>query len=222
MSILIGMPCYGGIVSDKTATSLFNLGKALVRNNIDHGLLVTANESLISKGRSRIANYFLNNTEFDYLFFLDSDIGFKAADLIQMYNYNLDIVSGPYPMKTIPLKWNYTVSEPIKANKPLIAIDRIGIGFTLIHRKVFTTIIEKLGDDLKYSPASGIPSEGYTQKEINNTYHFFSELKKYNTFLPEDLSFFERAKECGFTAWMDTSVKLVHVGSYVFEEKYEN
>ena len=29
MSILIAMPCYGGMVSDKTAKGLFNLGKNL-------------------------------------------------------------------------------------------------------------------------------------------------------------------------------------------------
>ena len=218
MSIMIGMPCYGGNVSDKTAVSLFNLGKVLVRNNIDHGLLVTANESLISRGRSRIANYFLNNTEFDYLFFLDSDIGFDPLDLVKMYNYKLELVSGPYPMKTIPLKWNYTISEPIKTNKPLIAIDRIGIGFTLIHRKVFQAIIDKFGTTIKYVPMSSVKEEGYTEKECNNSYHFFSELKMNNTYLPEDLSFFERSKLVGIQPWMDTSVHLSHVGSYVFKE----
>jgi len=211
MSILIGMPCYGGIVSDKTSLSLFNLGKALVRRNIDHGILVTANESLITKGRSTIANYFLYNTNFDYLFFLDSDIGFDANDVIKMYDYNLDMVSGPYPMKSIPLKWNYTISNPRKSNPPLITIDRIGIGFTLIHRKVFQRIIDKFGNNLKYIPST-------SEIKSNIAYHFFSELYHENTFLPEDLSFFERAKQTDTTAWMDTSVKLVHVGSHVFKE----
>ena len=57
MSILIGMPCYGGVVTDKTTIGLFNLGKNFVRNNIDHGILTLSNESLISRGRSRIANF---------------------------------------------------------------------------------------------------------------------------------------------------------------------
>ena len=38
------------------------------------------------------------------------------------------------------------------------------------------------------------------------------------SFLPEDFSFFERAKSVGFTAWLDTSISLSHVGSYVFCE----
>ena len=43
MSLLIAMPCYGGMVSDKTAKGLFNLGKELRTAGIDHGLLTMAN-----------------------------------------------------------------------------------------------------------------------------------------------------------------------------------
>ena len=38
MSVLIALPCYGGMVSDKTAKGLFNLGKELRTHKIDHGL----------------------------------------------------------------------------------------------------------------------------------------------------------------------------------------
>ena len=46
MSILIALPCYGGMVSDKTAKGLFNLGKELRTAGVDHGLITLANESL--------------------------------------------------------------------------------------------------------------------------------------------------------------------------------
>ena len=63
MSLLIALPCYGGIVSDKTTKGLFNLGKELRTAGIDHGLLMMANESLITQGRSKMVNFFMNNTE---------------------------------------------------------------------------------------------------------------------------------------------------------------
>ena len=78
MSVLIALPCYGGLVSDKTAKGLFNLGKDLRSNNIDHGLITLANESLITKGRSRIANFFMNNTQYEYVMFIDADVGFLS------------------------------------------------------------------------------------------------------------------------------------------------
>ena len=58
MSVLIALPCYGGMVSDKTAKGLFNLGKELRTHKIDHGLLTMANESLITQRlRSKMANF---------------------------------------------------------------------------------------------------------------------------------------------------------------------
>lgn len=217
MSVLICIPSYGGIVSDKTTISLFNLGKTLVRNNIDHGILSMSNQSLITRGRSKMANFFLNNTEYEYLFFLDSDIGFDSNDVLKLLSHKKDIVSGAYPMKSIPLEWNFSLSQNGKRENDLVAIDRIGIGFTLIHRNVFESLIKKYGEELKFIPRES-KTEVLTKKELNNSYHFFSELKYQNTYLPEDLSFFERAKSCGFQPWMDVSINLSHVGSYVFEE----
>ncbi len=218
MTVLICVPCYGGNVSDKTLTSIFNLGKTLVRNNINHGLLTTANESLISKGRSKMANFFINNTDYEYLFFLDADVGFNADDVLKLLNHKKELVCGAYPMKTIPLKWNFTLSEPIKREGSLVAIEKIGIGFSLIHRSVFDKLTKKYGEELKYFPKEESIGHQITEKEMFNSYHFFSELKEDNVYLPEDLSFFTRVKKCGVQPWMDVSINLCHVGSHVFQE----
>ena len=218
MSILIGLPCYGGVVSDKTTNALFKLGKQFVRNNIDHGILTLANESLISRGRSRIANFFINNTEFEYLFFLDSDVGFEADDVLKLLNHNKEMVCGAYPMKTIPLKWNFTITEPKQREGDLVAIDKIGIGFSLIHRNVFIRIAKQY-PDLKYIPTNESTTHNPTEQEFNNSYHYFHEMRQGDIYLPEDLSFFTRARNVGMQAWMDTSINLCHVGSHVFQEQ---
>ena len=218
MSILIGLPCYGGVVSDKTTNALFKLGKQFVRNNIDHGILTLANESLISRGRSRIANFFINNTDFEYLFFLDSDVGFEADDVLKLLNYNKEMVCGAYPMKTIPLKWNFTITEPKQREGDLVAIDKIGIGFSLIHRNVFIRIAKQY-PELKYIPTNESTTHNPTEQEYDNSYHYFHEMRQGDIYLPEDLSFFTRARNVGMQAWMDTSINLCHVGSHVFQEQ---
>ena len=217
MSVLIALPCYGGMVSDKTAKGLFNLGKELRTNQIDHGLITLANDSLITKGLSRIANFFINNTQYEYVMFIDADIGFEPQDVLKLLSYQRDIVCGAYPMKSIPLQYNYNISQPPLAEDGLIKIDNIGFGFALIHRRVFDKIRENY-EDLKYTPALGHSSYPITEAEYHNSYHYFNELKKDMTFLPEDFSFFERASSVGFTSWLDTSIKLCHVGSHVFQE----
>ena len=123
MSILISLPCYGGLVSEKTSTSLFNLGKLLVRNNIDHGIMTVANESMISKGRSRIANFFMNNTEFEYLFCLDADVAFQAEDVLKLYSYQNQVAPNknnkPYDAKTSTTTPVWDTKNPKSKSKKL-------------------------------------------------------------------------------------------------------
>jgi cellulose synthase/poly-beta-1,6-N-acetylglucosamine synthase-like glycosyltransferase len=220
MSVLIALPCYGGNVSEKTTTGLFNLGKRLYENGIDHGLLTLSNESLISRGRSRIVNFFMNNTQYDYLFFIDSDIGFAPADFFELWKYrDLNMVSGAYPMKSLPLQYNYNLVQPVDVIRDNVAqISGIGLGFSLISRKVFLSVIDKF-PELKYTPSKTGSTKQLTDKEIQNSYHFFVERKIGETYLPEDHSFFSRARDCGYKSWLCGSISLSHTGYYVFEEE---
>ncbi len=219
MSVLIAMPCYGGMVSDKTAKGLFNLGKELRTAKVDHGLLTMANESLVTKARSRIANFFMNNTEYEYILFIDADVGFIPEDVFKLFESRKDIVCGAYPMKGIPLRYNYNLSQPEVKEGDLVRIENIGFGFALIHRKVFESISHKYGEELKYFPATNNSSYPPTEKEYYNSYHYFLELKKDMSYLPEDFSFFERAKSVGYETWLNTNIRLAHVGSHVYQEE---
>ena len=218
MSVLIALPCYGGMVSDKTAKGLFNLGKELRTHKIDHGLLTMANESLITQGRSKMANFFMNNTKYERILFIDADVGFEPKDVFDLLKYDKDIICGAYPMKTIPLRYNYNVTKPVVEEGELIKIDNVGFGFAMIKRRVFETIAQKYGNELKYYPADNSENYQVSEKERHNSYHYFLEMKKGMNYLPEDFSFFERAKSVGYTAWLNSNIRLPHVGSHVFQE----
>lgn len=219
MSVLIALPCYGGNVNEKTTTGLFKLGKDLVRANIDHGLLTLSNQSLISAGRSRVANFFMNNTDYEYLFFLDADIGFQPDDFFELWkNRDLNLISGAYPMKDLPLQYNYNLVQPINQIRDnIVEITGIGLGFTLISRRVFSAISAQFSE-LKYTPSATGSSYPPTAQEMQNSYHYFLERKVANVFLSEDHSFFSRARDCGFHAWLSGAISLAHTGYYVFEK----
>jgi glycosyltransferase involved in cell wall biosynthesis len=217
MSIMIALPCHGGIVSEKTTMSLFNLGKLLVRNNIPHGLLTQANSSLITQGRSKCANFFINNTDHEYLFFLDSDIGFNPEDVLKLISHQVDIVSGAYPMKTIPIRYCYDILQPEQRKGDLVKIEGNGMGFVLIHRSVFLKMAQNF-PDLKYIPPTNDSNYSPSQAEMNNSYHYFMEHKENNAFMSEDKSFFFRARMLGYDVWLDTTIKLQHIGSHIFTE----
>jgi hypothetical protein len=218
MSVLIALPCYGGAVNEQTTVGLFKLGKELNRHGIDHGLLTLSNESLISRGRSRIANFYVNNTDYDYLFFLDADIGFDPSSFFEIWaNRDLNLVSAAYPMKSLPLRYNYDLVHPRNAiRNGILEIQGIGLGFTLISRSVFKRIAAHF-PELKYVPTTNASNVSISEREMNNSYHYFLERQINDRFLPEDHSFFSRARECGFRAWLCDSVVLDHTGYYVFE-----
>ena len=216
MSVVIALPAHGGIVMEKTTLGLFNLGKLFVRNNIDHGLLTLTNSSLITQARSKCANYFLNNTQFEYLFFLDSDIGFNPPDVVKLLNYKLPMVSGTYPMKTIPMRYCVSVKQPEERRGDLLKIDGNGMGFCLIHRQVFIDVA-KAHPELKYTPELNDSDVPPTEAEMNNSYHYFAELKRGDGFVAEDKSFFARAEKVGYDMWLDTSIALNHCGFHIYE-----
>ena len=216
MSVVIALPAHGGIVMEKATLGLFNLGKLFVRNNIDHGLLTLTNSSLITQARSKCANFFINNTEFEYLFFLDSDIGFDPLDVVKLLDHKLPMVSGTYPMKTIPMRYCVNVKEPVERKGDLLKIDGNGMGFCLIHRQVFLDVA-KANPELKYKPELKDSDTPPTQAEIDNSYHYFAELKKGDGFVAEDKSFFARAEAVGYDMWLDTTIALNHCGFHIYE-----
>jgi hypothetical protein len=216
MSVMIGLPCVGGIISEKTTLGLFNLGKEFLRNNIDHGLLTLTNSSLITQARSRIANFFINNTEHEYLFFLDSDIGFNPKDVIKLISHNVPIVSGSYPMKIIPERYCIDVVSPEQRSGDLLKINGNGMGFVIIHRQVFLDIAKKY-PGLKYIPSDHHSDTPHTLGEKSNSYHYFLEHPSPNGFMSEDKSFFHRARQVGYDVWLDTTIRLNHTGYHIYQ-----
>lgn len=213
---MIGLPCMGGIVSEKTTLGLFNLAKALVRNNIHHGLLTLTNSSLITQARSKVANFFINNTEHEYLFFLDSDIGFNPEDVLKLMAHQVPIVSGAYPMKIIPERYCVDIIQPEQRHGDLVKINGNGMGFVLIHRQVFLDIAKRYSG-LKYIPSDYHSDTPHTPAEMNNSYHYFAEHQSQNGFMSEDKSFFHRAQSVGYDIWLDTTIKLNHTGYHIYQ-----
>jgi hypothetical protein len=218
LSILFAIPCYGGIVSARTAIGMVDTGKELDRNNISHDFLMVSNQSLISKGRSEIANHFVNNTKYDYIMWIDSDIGFSAGDIAKLYNLKEQHTMATYRHKVQNVKYSYTLA--LDKGKPLWHNTNIAVkvlrnvgGFSLIHRSVF----EKLNivyKDLQYVPDTS--SRKVSERELTNSIHYYETPIKNGQILPEDFAFQEKCTECGIDMWMVPSIKLIHNGNTDF------
>lgn len=223
-SVLIAIPCYGGMMSARATAGLFSLGKQLVLNDIKHDIIFVSNQSLISKARSDIANYFMNVTHYDILFWLDADIGFEPDDFRSIYESMLDgheYVTATYRHKTPYIKYSFEVET--KDNKiiwdnqeKLIKVSKNVGGFSMVHRSVFEKI-SKQYPELKYTPS--VSGRMVSDAELNNSYHYYETTISKDTgfIMPEDFAFQEKCKNVGVDVWLRPDIVLIHNGNVDFE-----
>lgn len=212
-SILLAVPCYGGIVSDETTRGLYNSAKFFDRAGIRNELILVANESLISHGRSNIANFFINNTEHSHIMCIDADIGFFPEDIAKLMELNVEFATAPYSMKTVPPKYNFGLTANTEwLDNKACTVSHIGTGFQLVNRSVFEKIA-KAYPELRCIPNT---TRQLSDKEKQNSYHYYDTMLINGQMIPEDFSFEKRWRNIGGKIWMRPDIKLHHIGSHVF------
>ena len=227
--IVIGTPCYGCMVNMEYTESLLALKDICARNDIKLTCMFLGNESLIQRGRNKIAHYFLK-TDATHLMFIDADQKFRPNDIIRMINADKGIIGGAVPMKGIDwervrqgAKNDHTDLESLtgifNVNKldghdmidPNIPfqVKHVGTGFMLIRRNVF--------EELK--PHVGF----YNNGNRNNQERFFDFFKVQNInneLLSEDYNFCHMYRQIGGSVWVAPWCVLGHYGAYCFSGQY--
>jgi hypothetical protein len=225
MHIVIGTPCYGGMICSEYATSLFNLQTVFTKLNIKMSIFFLANESLIQRARNTITHVYLKG-DADYLMFIDADQNFDPKDILKMIDADKGIIGGAVPMKGI--NWenvrrgaldNYSNLEELTGifnvnhlpghkmvdSETPFQVKHVGTGFMLIARHVF--------DTLK-------PDVGWYYRNDERVYDFFKVQNVNNELLSEDYNFCHMYRESGGTVWLAPWCKLGHLGSYAFNGQY--
>ena len=162
--------------------------------------------SLIYTSRNNLALQAMK-TEFDYVFWLDSDMVFDQNILINlkklMDEKDLDMVSGLYFRRVPPftpvlfdqldIKEDGTCEWTDWKDVPegLFKIGGCGFGCVLMKTDVAFEVQAKFG--AMFNPISN---------------------------MGEDLSFCWRARQCGFNIWCDPSQKRGHVGYAIINDKF--
>tara|TARA_B100000700_G_scaffold330199_1_gene455197 strand:+ start:1668 stop:2549 length:882 start_codon:yes stop_codon:yes gene_type:complete len=107
--LFVATPMYGGMCAGMFCKSTNDLSALCMHYQIELKYYYLFNESLITRARNYCCDEFLRNEDFTHLFFIDSDIGFQANDVISMLalqdhedpNNEYDILCAPYPKKCI-------------------------------------------------------------------------------------------------------------------------
>jgi hypothetical protein len=125
------------------------------------------NESLITRARNELTRIFLEK-DFDYLMFIDADIGFDGQAVAQLLAADKDIVCGIYPKKEVDwvavekaakdgktnlkdysgafvLNFAHELGQELHTDEAgCVEVRHGGTGFMLIKRKVFEDLADKV------------------------------------------------------------------------------
>jgi hypothetical protein len=122
--LMIGTPCYGGLLTSKYMISFLDLQKRLFLHGIEPRIMLFENESLITRARNGIVANFMAS-DYTHLMFIDADIGFKPESILQMLKSNKGVVAGCYPQKaTNPDK----LMGVIKSGRKIETEEQISMG----------------------------------------------------------------------------------------------
>lgn len=229
MKVLVSMPCFGGMMFTRTASSLMSVMMLAREEGLCEIQPHFQGDSLIHRARDRAAMYMIEN-KFDKIFTIDADVTFTYEDFKRIVTSPHPIVGGVYPLKNFPVVMNFIpmpdrgtelfstgrgidydafmkFKEKYAGPDGLVEVARLATGFLCCTREVF----EKLGETSDvYTTLS--PETG----EVRRFMHFYTSTVHEGCLESEDFSLCRRAIEAGFKVQFDTNVTLGHVGLHEY------
>ncbi len=165
--------------------------------------------SAIDQGRNQLATNAMIQG-FAETLWIDADIGFDPADVGRLRAHPLPIVAGMYPKKGLQELAGHvvpgTAAVKFGIHGGLVPMNYLPTGFLLVRREVYLTMQAKLG--------LPVCNELFNSPHIPYFQPFVRSHEESQWYLGEDFSFCERAKACGYNLWMDTRIRLWHIGNY--------
>lgn len=243
--IFLGMPMYGGMLTEATLHGLLELQSWTMANNIGMRIQTMGNESLITRARNTIVSMMMDQQDFvaTHLLFIDADIGFTPQNIKRLLCADKDVACGIYPRKHIYLNkvkkileenpnadegeieakalgYNVNFDNPdyLKGENGFFKVNEAATGMMMVKREVFRTMFKKF-PERKYESDQIVNGGSY---KSDNCYDLFAvgpyETKGQIRYLSEDY-YFSRlwTEQCGGEIWADLAMPLTHFGNRAYK-----
>ena len=207
----IGMPCYGGNVSEPTMTSLLRFILMAQQVGLNWSLDTMVNESLVTRARNNLMAKMMTNTNATHFMFIDADIRFQPESIFQMIACDKDVIGGLYPKKALPINYVINLKPTVTVQGDIYTVDTMGTGFLLFKRHVYEKLIAA-HPETKYVDDIGLGK----QYEPMMYAIFDVEIDERGHYLSEDWLFCRRWQAIGGEIWAHSKTLLNHVGHYEF------
>lgn len=205
-------PMYGGVITETCFGSYLKFAILAMKYGIQFSVDTMVNESLIPRGRNNLVAKFMANPKATHLMWVDADIRWDPESVLRMVLYEAGVVCGLYPMKGIPIRYVLNAQPQGRRIGPLMEVSTSGTGFMLIKREVIEKLMEVL-PETKYKDSLNLGS----QFEPYMYALFDTMIDQNGNYLSEDWTFCKRVREkLNMPIWVDTEIKLDHMGAYNF------
>ena len=241
IKLFISTPCYDAMMTMQYTMSILNLNSLLQNYGIEYVIDFVGNESLIPRARNNSLAKFIDS-EFTHILFIDSDIEFPAQAVIDLLNFDKDVVCCTYSKKAF--NWNrfmYSMQTEIQSKESLesrgldynynammgeennliknsdgkfMKVKHASTGFMMVKKEIVNKLCKKHTElTIKTDNLS---------KEDNTICGLFCCMIKDKVYLSEDYSFCERVNDIGGEVWLNITHNLNHIGKYVFKSDIQN
>lgn len=239
--LFISTPCYDAMMTMQYTMSILNLNMLLNSHDIEYVIDFVGNESLIPRARNKSLAKFVESN-FTHILFIDSDIEFPAQAVIDLLEFNKDVVCCTYSKKAFNwnrfiysmktemqsqesfesrgLDYNYNVitdkdNELIQSeNKNFIKVKHASTGFMMVKKEIVNKLCQKHTE-------LTIKTDDLIEEDTTICGLFCCMIKD-KVYLSEDYSFCERVNDIGGEIWLNITHNLNHIGKYVFKSDIRN
>jgi hypothetical protein len=208
----IGIPCYGGMVSEPTMTSFLRFILMAQQAGLQWSLDTMVNESLVTRARNNLMAKMMTNTAATHFMFIDADIRFQPESILQMIACDKEVIGGLYPKKALPVNYVINLKPETKIQGDIFTVDTTGTGFLLFKRSVYEKMIAQF-PETKYVDDVGLGK----QYEPMMYSIFDCKIDARGHYLSEDWLFCRRWQDMGGEIWVHSKVLLNHIGHYEFQ-----
>lgn len=234
MNILIAVPAYGSEVKDGCATSMFRVGQLFSRLNIPTTVrTISAADVVLARN---LYGALMLAQNYTHVLFIDSDMEFRPSAIQRMLNARTPFIGVVYPKKSLDLNKFYESSKTMTIPQALSSamqfavhtsqhqltlkdgigsVDYIGLGLSLIERKVFADLASN--PSIRREP----PNAGRAVYG-GMLYGLFDQfVTPAGTLVPEDYSFCHRWRTlCGGEIRAIFDEEVSHHGNFAFSGKF--
>ena len=212
----IGIPCYGGMISEPTMTSLIRFILLAQQVGLNWSLDTMVNESLVTRARNNLMAKMMTNKHATHFFFIDADIRFEPDAPLKMMACDKEVIGGLYPKKSLPINYNINLLPQTKVQGDIFTVDTMATGFLMFKREVYAKLIEA-HPETKYVDDVGLGK----QYEPMMYSIFDCKIDEKGHYLSEDWLFCRRWQKLGGEIWAHGKVLLNHIGHYEFNGNLE-